>query len=190
MSTASTSAITPPCAVIAHRPRAARLLQFVGVLEIIFFGLATVAVLRAAGTSPAELVHITGANLSLEQLQTVHPHLKTFAMILALSGLVPGSLLLICSIGVRRGMSIAAVVAIVLAGTQLFALGGILIRQVMVAITQGEPAAMTMNVLALGTPMALLVFVIRTLFQLRSQQPISAGTGDENASRNPGSSPA
>ncbi len=175
MSTASTSATLPPCDAIDHRPRAARLLQFVGVLEIILFGLATFAVLRAAGTSPAELVRITGANLSLEQLQAVHPHLKTFAMILALSGLAPGAMLLICSMGVRRGLGVAAVVAIVLAGTQLFALGGVLIRQVMVAITQGEPAAMTMNILALGTPMTLLVFVIRTLFQLRPRHPLRPG---------------
>ena len=169
MSTALPPAAATPLPAIDHRSRAARLLQFVGVLEIILFGLATFAVLQAAGQSPADLVHITGANLSLEQLQKVHPHLKTFAMILALSGLVPGALLLICSIGVRRGMQSAAILAIILAGMQLFALGGILIRQVMVAITQGEPAAMTMNVLALGTPMALLVFLIRNMFQIRSQ---------------------
>lgn len=142
--------------------------MFLGVLEIVLFGLTTAAVLRAAGMTVAELQSITGANLTLDQLRSVHPHLKTFAIVLAMSGLVPGSIFVLCSLAIQRGFTPPIYIALILVATQLFALGGILIRQLLTAFGQGDPPAMTMNVVALGTPMAFLVFVIRCLFQIRS----------------------
>lgn len=180
MSSLSTTA-TESLTIEPHpRLRAARVLQFVGILEIILFGLATYAVLRAASMPVEELHQITGANLTVEQLQIVHPQLKTFAAILALSGLVPGAILLLCASGVKQGKAVAALLAILIAGTQLFALGGILIRQLIVAIVDGEPSSMTANVLAIGTPMALLIFVIATLFRLRlAQSPSESSAASE-----------
>jgi len=176
MSSLSTTA-TESLTIEPHpRLRAARVLQFVGILEIILFGLATYAVLRAASMPVEE----PGANLTVEQLQIVHPQLKTFAAILALSGLVPGAILLLCASGVKQGKAVAAVLAILIAGTQLFALGGILIRQLIVAIVDGQPSSMTANVLAIGTPMALLIFVIATLFRLRlAQSPSESSAASE-----------
>ncbi len=145
------------------RERAGRVLMFLGTLEIVLFGLVTFAVTKAAAMSIDDLLVITGSNLTLDQLEAVHPHLRQFAIVLALSGIVPGAVFLICSAGLKRGLMLPAFVALILAATQLFALGGILLRQLLVAIAQGDPPAMTMNVLVLGTPMALLVFVIRVL---------------------------
>lgn len=161
------SALFTEAVAAAPRQRAGRVLLFLGVLEIVIFGLTTFAVLRAAPMSVAELQNLTGANLSLDQLRAVQPHLRSFALFLALSGLLPGVIILLCAIAVGRGRNVPAFVALLLIATQLFALGGILIRQMLAAFAQGDPPAMTLNVLAFGTPMAFLIFVIRCLFQLR-----------------------
>ncbi len=128
------------------------------------FGLVTFALTKASRMSMTDLQQITGANLSLEQLEAVYPHLRMFALALALTGVVPGAVFVLCSVGLRRGISAARALAMVLAATQLFVAGAVLLRQVLVGIGNGDPPAITANVLALGTPMALLVFVIRCLF--------------------------
>jgi len=166
MSVDPANSTTPTDSPTAARGRVGRVVLFLGLLEFISFGVATFGVTRAAGMTVDELANITGANLTRGQLEAMHPHLKTFAGVLALCGVVPAALYVVSSAAIRRGLFLANMVAMVLAATQLFVLGAILIRQALIALGDGDPAGLSLAALLIGTPMALLVFVIRSLFQI------------------------
>lgn len=119
--------------------------------------------------TPDDIARATGGNLTQSRVEAIHPHLRPLALVLVSCGVLPGAAYILCGAALRRGLRIGAHIAIVLAATQLIVLAFILARQLLLAIGAGDPPALTQSALLLGTPMALLVYVIRTLFEAQQR---------------------
>jgi uncharacterized membrane protein len=140
-----------------------------GGLEALLFGFAAMAVWQASRAPVHELQQrMADGPLTNEQLASIHPQLPSFAIVLVAIGVLPGVAYLVCGLAIRQGRAAAATIATVLALTQLFVLAMVFVQRFLAALAMGDPPTVTINVLAIGTPMALLAYVIRCLWQWRA----------------------
>jgi len=108
-----------------------------------------------------------GAQVSFEQVVAVHSSLGGATVMLLALGVAPGVAYLVAAVGISRGRPAARFVAMTLLATQVLVLSGLLLFQSVNAITAASPPALTLNVLALGTPIAALLFALRCLWRMR-----------------------
>ena len=147
---------------------AAAATRVLGIVAIALFGILAGLVWRASTWSPAQLQDFLGVErVTYHQAVTLQSLLAPAAASIAALGVLPGVAYVLASVRIARGSSTGLTLAMILAMMQVIVLGALLLRQAGAAFAAGDPPALTLNVLALGTPMAGLLFVLRLLVQGR-----------------------
>ncbi len=154
---------------------AAGAMRMVGVAEVAIFGLLTVLVFRAAGWAAEQLQEFLGPQrITYENAISLKELLYPAAGMIAALGVLPGIAYFAASFRIARGGSTAMAIGLVLAMMQIIVLGALLVRQVGAAFKAGDPPALTVNVLVLGTPMVALMVVVRLLVRCRVALQVKA----------------
>ncbi len=139
-----------------------------GVIEMAVFGVLAGLVARSSTWSAAEIQDFLGVErITYDNAVTLQTLLLPAAASIATLGVLPGIAYVLASFKITRGSSVAITLAMILAMMQLFVLGALLLRQAGAAFAAGDPPALTINVLVLGTPMVGLLYVLRLLIGCR-----------------------
>jgi hypothetical protein len=96
-----------------------------------------------------------------------YPMLWGVGVMALVLGFLPGAAYVILAFGVRRGRAAEIGLALLLTTTQLVVGGVILLASALEAILHGQPGSMTMSVVLLGTPLAVLGLTARWLHAAR-----------------------
>lgn len=169
MNVSATTPDPPSAAVTFEASFTARVVAAVGAVEVLLFGGLTWACLWAGGRGVGDLYdRVGGERISFEQVAAVHGSLSAAAVMLLALGVAPGVAYLVASLGIHRGRPAGRFVAMMLLATQVLVLSGLLLFQAVGSIAAGSPPALTLNVLALGTPIAALLFTLRCLWRMRA----------------------
>lgn len=156
---------------VALAYRAASTNWAIGVFEIIFAA-ALAGFLFWAGSQTADEIHhrFFEGRLSYADWLTIHPRLNGFGTAILLFGVLPGAIYIACGFKLKRLVHRAGLVAAGLAVVQSFVLAGLLTMRLGSVFAAADPPAMTMSVLAIGTPIAALFYIARcswAVWQLR-----------------------
>ncbi len=145
--------------------RASLFLWIAGGIEVLAFGCCS-ALLGVYSAMPLSMIQQAMAGQPQQmrdQFEQVHPyflHLAAGALIL---GFFPGLLLVLLGFAVRSGHRGATIVALVLAITQALVVAVLLLNAVIGGLMVGDPMSVTLAVLVVGSPLALLALAIRWL---------------------------
>ncbi len=104
----------------------------------------------------------------LSQYSEVQPMLKPAAVTFLVLGFIPGLVYVLLGFKVRNGNRRATTTALILAMTQGLVFGVLFLSSVLHAVGQGDPAALTINVLTLGSLLGLLGIGTHRLWQTRT----------------------
>jgi hypothetical protein len=153
--------------------RAAVFVWIAGAVTMLMSGCCAMTAMMLGTVSLEELERVAGQPMP-PQFTQVQPMLAYVAIAVLVMGFVPGVIYLVLGFGIRRGKLLPIRLAMVLAITQSIVLACLLLWDLAQAITAGNPMALTVSVLLMGTPLALLGFALRWLFAAQ-QQAASAG---------------
>ncbi len=143
---------------LGHRAASVRMLGFVGLSQLLCFGLLPVI----AGLSQGEAI-LEGLNGRFEgsQFGSVWPLVGAFWLV----GALPGVGCLVCGVAIKRGSSIAGYFGLLVVMTQLLVLLMISVVLVMSGLVASK-ATVTCFVLFMGSPMVLLGGTVKSLWML------------------------
>lgn len=154
----------PPDHVATSLKSAAAATRLLGVIEIALFCILAGLVWRASSWTPAQLQEFFGAErITYDHAVTLQSLVVPAAASLVALGVLPGVAYVLASVRIARGSYGGITLAMILAMMQFIVLGSLLLRQAGAAFAAGDPPSLSANVLALGTPMAGLLFVLRLL---------------------------
>ncbi len=155
----------------AHDPRgrAAVLLWILGGLQLLVFSCCTLsglflAIMPRGQIDQALQQQAMGGQFTAEQMQGLGIPL---ALTAGLLGVVPAFCYLVAGFFVRKGHATMTNLALLLIVTQLVVFGMLLLVSVAVGIATGRPLDVTVNVLTMGTLVALLVAALRSTWQVK-----------------------
>lgn len=151
--------------------RAAGIAWAVGLIEIIFATVMAAFLFWAANQSLDDLYRsYFHESLAYRDWLLIHPKLTGFAIAVILLGVLPGVVYLVAGYSLKHSVAKAAMFVATLAILQSFVLTGLLVMRLGHAFGKADPAAMSMSVLAIGTPIAVLLYTARcswTVWRLR-----------------------
>ena len=141
-----------------------RMIGFVQVAAFCFFGLPIVLIRLI----PTDQLRSMTDSQQFKQIIESQPFLGTMAWMFFLLGFLPGLVYLALGFVVRRGRGLAIDVALFLAVTQCIVFGLLLLRNMAAAFVHASPVSLTVNVLTVGSLLALLIHGVRCLWSVRS----------------------
>ena len=165
------------------RQRAAVSVWVIGAVQTVAFGCCS-ALMGMVAMVPLEHFRTVTDLKVFEQLAGVYPLLGDAAMTGFVLGFLPGLAYLALGFAVRVGRGFSTEVAMVLAATQLVVFGTVFVSNLVVAVTGHSPSAATVNILTLGSLLALLGYGIRCLWLARQSRH-----GDWDESTDPWNDP-
>ncbi|MEX2213669.1 MAG: hypothetical protein WD768_06055 [Phycisphaeraceae bacterium] len=147
--------------------RAAVIAWCIGIIELVIFSLLALACLRLGAMSVDEFIDFAAStNQGVDQLKAWHELMPRMAMATGICGILPGILYTACGFAIRHGSRTGAALVLMLAGMQIVVLGAILSLLIARSFQAGDPPTMTLAVLILGTPMAVLVMLSRAVWPM------------------------
>ncbi len=179
--TTSTNEWDAPPPGAASPLRAAVITWIIGAGQTFLFGLGTV-IYGLMALLPEERLHelVRGQNLPEEQLTLLQPWLMAaFALCCLLLGFIPGVAYVLLGFGIHRGKRLAFESTQMLLLTQAIVLGIFLLLGVSQALAAGSPRHVTLNIVVLGTPLALLITGIRWVAAAKRQLAYQTHAGQE-----------
>ena len=149
---------------VAYNParRAAIFVWVLGVLSVVAFGFGTLLFLLLTAL-PAESFLQAIPELTPEDLEEIRSSARIVALLFVVLGFAPGIAYIFFGFGVRKSQATPTKLAATLALTQLIIWGVILMANLVVAARASQPAAITLQVLTLGTFLALLGYTLHCL---------------------------
>jgi len=167
------------------RGRAAVLLWVLGGLQLVVFSCCTMAGLVLSivprGQIDQALQQQSMADqFTAQQIQTIGIPMAVTALLL---GVLPALFYLVAGFFVRKSHAVMTNVTLLLIATQLCVFGMLLLISVVGGIATGRPLDITVNVLTVGTLVALLVVTMRSLWQ--AKQSNFDVTGEDTDPWNP-----
>ncbi len=162
--------------------RAAGAVWLLGVLEALVFGYFTLGALALSMLPEDELRKVLADAQDPTVIDMVVQQRWVFLPIagsLALFGFVPGITYIVLGFFVRNARQAAISFALLIVLTQAIVVGVMLLAGVLGSIVQADPSALTVYILLMGTPMAMLVFTGMKLMQARTAHQ-APDAGDDN----------
>ena len=167
MNTFHLSNETPEANGSALGARAAFWIRIIGFVQVAAFGLFGLPMVLIRWIPTDQRRRMTQPQ-QFKQMIELQPFLDTLGWMVFLLGFLPGMVYLALGFAVRRGHGLAIDVALLLAVTQCIVFGLFLLRNMAAAIEQASPASLTINVLTVGSLLALLLNGVRCLWSVRS----------------------
>lgn len=170
--TASANPVAAAAATIATT-RAADLARLLGIVEVVVSVVLLIGIISDAWRNP----HTPAAHITPDG-STPHPSTISSGRsgspwhripAVLLMGAAPGLAYLSLQHGIQTARRTPIRLALLLATTQCFAVGALLLRAAFVTLGKGSPAAFTSVVLLLGTPTLALAYAIRWLLRADRQ---------------------
>jgi hypothetical protein len=158
--------LPPPPDATARR--AAAMVWILGLLEVVLCSCCVVSCLFLAGLNEESIQTLGKQYQSPEMVKQAQSLAFPMAILTVMLGLLPGVGYVVLGFGVRQRKMPAVNTCLLLAMTQGIVLGVLLLLQVVEAVRTLSPMLMTTTALTHGTPMALIVYVIRLLMSLRA----------------------
>ena len=150
--------------------RATRWAWTIAIAEVVLCGGCATLFALLARTPLKELLEQAKTQTQKEQLAQAHPLFTAHAISVFVLGFLPGLALLWLGFSIRAGKNLQTKVAIGLTIMQTVVLGVFLASLIAHAILTSTPKQLTLVVIMLGTPMALLIYAIRALMCAQQHQ--------------------
>ena len=150
--------------------RAARWIWWIGGAETLLFGTCSALSANVASTPVERIISQLDGSVDVAQLTAAHEKLWPVVALLLILGVVPGLAYLVLGFGIRRGVLAATRVGLVICGTQAVVVTFFAVNTVLAAILTLNPVAVSVWVILLGTPTALLMFLVRALLRAQAEQ--------------------
>lgn len=152
--------------------RAASFMALIGVVEILVFLMIGGLLMYVAVQPEEEFFEAirelpNGEQVNLGNAAQVKE--SAWLMVIALATLlaVPGIAFLVLGRGVRRVGRTSIYYTQLILLTQIMVLGVVVLVGVIQAIMQGNPVGLTLTIVFMGTPLAIMIYIMRMLMTLR-----------------------
>jgi hypothetical protein len=166
--------------IAALRVRIARWLLWVGAVEVLMCSLAIWLLTVVRGMTVSQFAP-NADDATREQIALVLSELQQWAMpvvvLIAILGIVPGVAYIVLGPAIRRGSRRVALWAQALLLLQIFILAGDIVVSLYSAIASGSPAQFSLRVVVIGTFVAMLIFIVQRILELRQCQAARATQG-------------
>ena len=154
--------------------RAAILLWIVGTFELLVSSLLATLFAAMARLPQDQLVGAFDMAVRQEQLTLWQDRMGTYLTTLLILGAMPGGLLLLLGFGVRAGRGWATSGAMMAVLTQCAVTSVALFWLTGRSLATGDPAAVSVTFIALGSPLVLLIVTARSLLRAMFAKPGAA----------------
>ena len=147
--------------------QAGLLLWIIGGAELIVGSLLAIMALLGATLSVQQLERADHDTRQIDAILAVQPLMLPMAATCLLLAAVPGGVIIYLGFAVRRRRPLAIQFAYMLSLTQAIVLAVLLTSSIVIGIHAGQPTSVTGHMLILGTPLAMLIYVIMLLLHAR-----------------------
>lgn len=152
--------------------RAARWIWWIGGAETVIFVFLAVILVVLASISIDESFPEFEGQLDLVLLQARQDRLWSLVALLLVLGVGPGLAYLWLGFAIRRGALTAIRIALAVVGTQVVVLALVMVNVILTAILALDPFEVSLSVVLLGTPAALLVCLVRVLLRAQADRMV------------------